>query len=69
MGPSQQGVPATLVCTQAQKGRTTVRVVRGARDGAEQKFSAVGASTSNLEKSSNCEFQKKFDCLNEADIV
>ena len=32
----------------------------------EQKFSAVGAST-NLEKSSNCEFQKKFDCLNEAD--
>ena len=59
MGPSQQGVPATLVCTQAQMGRTTVRV----RSGCKNKFSAVGASTNIVE------FQQKFDCMNEADDV
>jgi hypothetical protein len=42
MGPNQQGFPATLVCTQAQKGRTTVRAFGVQERWCKNKFSAVG---------------------------
>ena len=62
MVPSQQGVPATLVCTQAQKGRTTVRVF-GVQE-MEQVFRRRRLDQPRKE----LEVQK-FVCLNEADVV
>jgi len=64
MGPSQQGVPATLVCTQAQKGRTTVRVF-GVQ---EMEQDQVFRRRRHDQPRKELEVQK-FVCLNEADVV
>ena len=65
MGPSQQGVPATLVCTQAQKGRTTVRVF-GVQE--MEQDQQVFRRRRHDQPRKELEVQK-FGCLNEADVV